>query len=118
MASIASTTSSTPFQFPGNTLVDRNPATGNLFCMVKSSTADQYDLYRSTNTGGSWSLLVSLSRASIAEIGSIFVDNVGILHWAYRTNEASQDRVYYRRIVAEGGGWDSEVLLASIGNGG
>lgn len=120
MATIATTTNSSPFQYPSNTLVDRDNLTGYLWAMVKASTADTYVLYRSTDGGSSWSLWLSTTRANVAELGSIWVTNDHILMWAYRTNESSQDRIYFRRVdlTASSPGWETEVLLGSPNNGG
>jgi hypothetical protein len=118
VATVASTTQATPLQWPVTTLIDRNPLTGHLFAMVKGSTANTYDVYRSTNGGGSWALYVSTTRTSVSEIGSIFVTNVNWLHWCYRTNEGSQDRIYWRRLNLTNATWSTEVLTGRPGNGG
>jgi hypothetical protein len=121
VATIATTTNTTPFQYPSNTLLDRSPLTGHLFCLVKSSTANTYDLYRSTNSGGTWTLFVSIVRANLVELGSIIIEGVnGWIRWAYRTNESSQDRIYIRGMnpADTAPAWTSELLLASPGNGG
>lgn len=122
MASIATTTNTTPFEYQ-QTLLDRGHATGYLYAMIKGSTANTYDLYRSTNNGTSWALLLSLTRANVVEIGPIFVLDPRYsdeLVWCYRTNESSQDRIYYRGIIDLTGTpvWSTEVLVAAQGNGG
>lgn len=119
MATIATTTNSTPFQYPSQTLMDRDPVTGYLYCLVKASTADTYVLYRSTDNGTSWGLWLSTTRTNVQEIGSIFITNNQILMWAYRTNESSQDRIYFRRSdLTLTPGWEGEVQLGVPGNGG
>lgn len=116
MGSIATTTNGTPFQQPSTTLLDRDPATGYLYCMLRSTTGT-FDIYRSTD-GSSWSLFLSTTRANVSEIGSIFISTVGWLHWVYRTNESSEDRIYWRRLALATSTWDTEVLAAHIPNGG
>lgn len=118
MATVATSTQNPVLQYPTQTLIDRNPLTGHLFALIKGSTANTFDVYRSTNGGGSWSLYVSTTRTSVREIGSIFITNVNWLHWVYRTNEGSQDRVYWRRLNLSSGVWSAEVLTGRPGNGG
>lgn len=118
MATIGTTTNAGPWLYPANTMLDRSPTTGYLYAMVRSTTANQFDLYRSTNNGSSWSVYSSVTRTSVAETGSIYIGNDNVLSWCYRTNESSQDRVYYRRILLSGTTWEGEVQLATPGNGG
>jgi hypothetical protein len=118
VATIATTTSSAPFQYPANTLMTRNPNTGYLFALVEASTADTYDIYRSTNNGTSWASFSSTVRTNLVDTGSILIDNSGFLHWVYRTNESSQDRVYYREMNTSTGTWNTEVQTAVLSNGG
>jgi hypothetical protein len=75
-------------------------------------------VYRSTDSGGSWSTFATLVRASIVEIGSILIHHQGWLHWVYRTNESSEDRIYYRRLYIPTAAWSTELLVSSAGNGG
>jgi hypothetical protein len=119
VATIATTTNSTPFIYPATRLLDRDPVTGNLFAMVKSSTANQYDLYWSADGGGSWGLWASFSRASIQELGPIFIGNNQILFTCYRTSESSQDRIYVKTInLGAATPWDGETLISFPSNGG
>lgn len=123
MATVATTTNSTPLYNPSYSLIERSATNGYLYVMVKSSTANQYDLYRSTNNGTSWSLFLSVTRANIVEIGPINLLRSGYnqLAWCYRTNESSQDRIYLRTISDLGAAspaWNSEVLVSAVGNGG
>lgn len=119
MATIATTTNTTPFIYPSTTLLARDPTTGYLYCMIKASTADNYTIYRSTNGGTSWASFLNLVRTNVTEIGSIFVHSEGWLYWCYRTNESSQDRIYFRRASLAGtGSWQGEVQLAAVANGG
>ena len=118
MATIATTTNVTPFVYPGTTLLDRDPTTGYLYCMIKASVADTYTIYRSTNGGTSWASYLSVVRTGVVEIGSIFVHDDGFLFWAYRTNESSQDRIYHRRCNLNTAVWEAELLVASASNGG
>jgi hypothetical protein len=127
VATITTTTNATPLS-PGGTLVDRSQWTGNLYVMVKASAADTYQLWESRDAGATWTNRLSLVRTNIVEIGSVFVLRTpyDILTWVYRTNESSQDRIYYRQITGLGGAttppptiaWDTEKLISGVANGG
>jgi len=122
VSTIATTTNTNPFLYPGNSLLWRDLFDGFLWCMVKSSTADTYSVYRSVDNGANWALFSSVVRASIVEIGTGMVKEAGappsFLHWCYRTNESSEDRIYFRRLDLTTGIWSSEVLLSAVANGG
>lgn len=116
--SVATTTATDPLRYPAGTRIDRDLLTGYLWTMVPGTTANTYDLYRSTNEGVAWSLITSLTRANVSEMGSIFIGNQNWLHWCYRTNETSQDRIYYRRFRFDTFTWEAEVALSTPANGG
>ncbi len=127
MATVATTSVSNPLQYPAETLVDwqtqappigSGVTTGHLFAMIPSSTSNRYDLYRSTDNGVSWSMLTNRTRANVADVGVIHIDKSGYLHWLYRTNESSEDRVYYTRYNSAANTWTAELLVANAGNGG
>ncbi|MET8908395.1 hypothetical protein [Micromonospora sp. NPDC004551] len=115
MAQITTTTTNaTPLVWPSTSLIERHPKTGHLYVMVKSPTANQFDLWRSTNNGGTWSLLMSQVRANVQEISSIIIPVDGFVYWAFRTYESGQDRVYTQRMaVGSTLQWGSQVLIAS-----
>jgi hypothetical protein len=120
VATLATTSNTTPF-VNQVTLIDRSHLTGRLYAMVKGSTANTYDLYHSTNNGTSWSLLLSTTRANVSEIGSIFIIDPRFdqMAWVYRTNESSEDRIYYRAIIdLSSPTWSTELLVTSAANGG
>ena len=116
MATIATTTDTAPFIYPSTTYFDRDPNTGYLYCMTKSSTATWYTLYRSTDNGGTWAAYSTLVRANIVELGPIFIGTDSRIYFCYRTNESSQDRIYFQR--EDQVAWGGEVLVASAANGG
>lgn len=118
MGTITTTTVATPLIWPSTTLIDRDPATGALYVLVRATTANTFEIWRSTNEGGSWSLVSSLVRANVSDVGSIFVHSEGWVYWTYRTNESGQDRIYFRRgRVAFDPFWQGELLVASPANG-
>ncbi len=123
-STIATTTNANPFEYPGMTLLCREPAnsgpsgSGRYVCLVKASTADNYVMYKSTDGPTNWSSMTTIVRTNVVDVGAIFMDKYEWLFWVYRTNESSQDRIYIRRINAITGVSSSEVLLDSPGNGG
>jgi len=117
MATIATTTVTNPLIYPSNTLIDYSTYDGYHYALVRATTSNTYEIWR-TNTGVSWSLFASLVRSNIAEVGSIYTSPMGWLSWCYRTNESSQDRIYYRRLSLSSATWSSEVLLVNNLNGG
>lgn len=118
MATVATSTQNPVLQYPSQTFIDRNPLDGYLYAMIKGTTANTFDVYRSTDNGASWALYVTLTRANVREMGSIYITNVNWLHWCYRTNESGQDRVYWRRLNLTNATWSAEVLTGNPSNGG
>jgi hypothetical protein len=116
MATITTTSNATPLQVPSVTLIDRDRHSGNLYALVKASTANTYEVWRYDSV--TWSLYATLTRASVVEVGSIHVTNVLWLHWCYRTNEGGQDRIYWRRLNLTNATWGPEVLTGNPSNGG
>lgn len=118
MATVTTTSVTNPLIYPGNTLIDYSTYDGYWYVMVRASTANTFEVWR-TNTGVSWALYASLVRANVAEIGSIFTSPMGWISWCYRTNESSEDKVFYRRLSLAAGTWSSEILMtATSPNGG
>jgi len=115
MATVTTTTNSAPLVWPSTTLIDRSPVTGHLWAMVKASTANTYQLWRSQDNGGTWALVTSQVRASVQEISSIHIPTDGHVFWAFRTYEGGQDRIYTQRIYVRGTTilWGDQVLLAA-----
>lgn len=119
MSTVATTTQGTPLGQAPQTFIDRHPGTGHLWAAVRNSSGAT-EFYRSTDNGASWATSgITFSRSNIAEWGPILIDNSGFLHIVYRTNESSQDRVYYRRMALATGAWmAAELLVAAPSNGG
>ncbi|MBM0275087.1 hypothetical protein [Micromonospora tarensis] len=118
MAQIATTTQAEPLGVPANTRIDRDPVTGYLYVMVRSTTANMWDLYRSTNGGTSWTVFASMLRTGVQEMGSIFISADGHLYTSYRTNESGQDRIWFRRCRLDLGLWGPETLTGRPDHGG
>jgi len=117
MATITTTTNTTPLIWPSTTLIDRDTTTGNLYALVRASAADTFEIWRSINNGSTWTLLLSVVRTAVQEIGSIFVHPEGWLYWCYRTSESSQDRIWFRRADLTAAAWQAELLVANPANG-
>lgn len=117
MAGLPTTTVANPFRYPGNRLLARFTNANRYHCLVQTSTANNYALYRSTDGGANWTAYLTAVRANIVDVGSITLDPNGNTWWVYRVNESSLDKIYLVRFD-----WNSyittEVLLASAGNGG
>lgn len=116
MATVGTSTNTNPVLYPGDERIDIDVSNSNLYVLFLDNSANPA-LYRSINNGGSWSLLSTLTRASIQEL-TMYVSLGGIVHIVYRTNESSQDRIYWRRYSPSAGTWSAEVQLAAVSNGG
>lgn len=120
MGTITTTTNTAPFQYPGSRLVVKQIGLSRWIALVKTSTANQYAIMKSTDGGSSWSTYSTITRSNIVDVGEIFTDNQGWIFWAYRVNESSTDKVYARRVEtgasnkADTGEW----LVGSAANGG
>src|SRR6476620_6611902 len=102
MTTIASSTQTPMFQYPNNCYLDR-PRGGfgylpsnhqELYALIKTA-ANDFTPYRTQDNGATWVAKTAVTRASIQEWSSINADIYGFF-WAYRTNESSQDRIYFR----------------------
>jgi hypothetical protein len=120
MATITTTTNTTPFEYPGNRLVVKQIDLARHMALVEGSTANNFLFYRSTDGGANWSLFTTIVRANLVDIGSIFADNQGWLYWGYRCNESSADTIYIRRIEtgASNKPDTGEILMGQAANGG
>lgn len=124
MATITTTTVTTPFQYPGSRLVVKQISLSRHIALVRMSTANTYALWKSTDGGTNWSQYSSVVRANIVDVGEIFGDNQGWIYWAYRTNETingvASDAIYARRFEtgASNKPDTGEVLLGQAANGG
>jgi hypothetical protein len=118
VSTIQTTTNTTPFQYPGQRLLTKVNGTNIWLCMVKDTTSGNYDTMKSTDGGSSWSNVATVSVTGLSDMGSIFSDNYGWTFWAYRTNESSQDKIYFRRLASGSGVWSNQQQIAAAGNGG
>lgn len=120
MATISTSTQSFPLNMPSGSYIDRDPNTGYLWAMIKATTANTFELFRSINGGTTWVTNASFVRANVQDHSGIWIDQLGWLHFAYRTYETGADRVFYRRANVESGTavWGSEVALGTGTTGG
>lgn len=118
MADIANTTAN-PFPYPANSYVERG-IDGRIYCLIQSSTANTWDLWRSINSGTSWAICATFVRANIIEVGSIQVlqKPYNQIVACYRVYESGTDKVYIRTISDLGGTgtyvWNAEQLAAAV----
>ena len=78
-----------------------------------------------TTLAGTAALATVLATTSFTALACGYHDDVtlarGIMNWVYRTNESSQDRIYYQRYGVSGrwaGAFSGETLVAASANGG
>ena len=117
-STITTSTNTTPFQFPANTLLDMRPGDRRLLAMIKVTTANTYQIFIADNPWSSWTAYTSTTRSNVVDLGSVWVSTNNWLYWCYRTNESSQDRIYIRRLNLFSGVWDTEILVDAVANGG
>ena len=117
MATVTTTTATNPLRYPSATFIDVVASNGYLYALAIPSTANVYQFWRSTDSGASWVFFMDINRTGVAEVGPIHVCSKGWLHWIYRTNESSEDRIYYTRIDGNGVG-ATHQLMAVYPNGG
>lgn len=123
MGTITTTTQANPFEYPNQAFMTVDPrlntttGTYDLWVVVQNS-AGNFEMWRSQDGGTTWALRSTLTRANVQEYGQIQMTVDGWIHWIYRTNESSQDRIYYRRHAAWDTAWQAEKLVASPSNGG
>ncbi len=97
MAQIATTTNSTPFEAPGPSRISVDADGSTLWAVSINSAGTGIAIYKSTDSGGSWTLRGTFSPGvTVLEVSGIEERKVG-LNFAYRTNESSQDRIYIKR---------------------
>ena len=116
----STTTVASALSYPVQSLVDRSPATGDLWSIVWA-TSTTFGIYRSTDAGASWSLSATVTRANVSTIGEMRIDQNGDhIHWSWMTNESSADKLYYKRIDIRSGtaAPAGDFLVATQPNGG
>lgn len=100
-----------PMNLPGESSHQR------LWTVLKSSTANTFEFWRSLDNGVNWSMRGSLTRSNIQEWSGIWADRYGF-HWLYRTNDSNQDRIYHRYFEYESETISGEQQIDAISNGG
>lgn len=118
MATVATTTQSDALSPPGSAAIAVDRTTGYLYSLVRTG-ADTLTLYRSTDSGGSWSSYAAFTHTGLQEWGSIVADGAGWVHLAYRISASSADSVWYRRCSLASAAWSSGLQSSgSDPNGG
>lgn len=116
MGTVTTSTNTNPILYPGHTRIDYGMNDNSLWVLTLNNSGN-IELNRSLNNGSSWTVMNTLVRANLQDV-SMYCPVAGTVHVVYRTNESSQDRVYWRRYVPSVNTWSAEVLVASASNGG
>lgn len=82
---------------PGVPAIIRGATNGSTLYTLVRTAASTLSVYRSTNGGTSWASLASFAHTSIAEWCGVY-EPAGYLHIGYRVSNATDDRLYYRRL--------------------
>ncbi len=122
MATITTSTANTAFSmafgYPGQTMMDVHPVTGDLWMMMRT-TGTQMAIFKSTDKGASWSAQGTVTRADLQDLCAMRIDSIGEnMHILYFVSD-SLDRVYYKRIPifsGTAGLTTGEILVVSGGN--
>lgn len=125
MATIVTSTRSDVAQWPASRRFDRSP-NGHLWFALLNNAGTSVLFYRSTDNGGSWSLFFTWTPSggpTILELSSVLVDDHPTrtrIYWAYRTNQSSQDRLYFMAAIITSSDLSLHALLqlAAVANGG
>jgi hypothetical protein len=118
MATVVTTTQADSLSWPGQAGITAryvNATTMWFYAAVRTGT-DTLTIYRSTNNGGSWASITTLTHTGLQEWGSLIWET-RYLYLAYRTGDGTSDRLHYWR-------WDldqnsfSSILVRQDANGG
>jgi hypothetical protein len=115
MATVGTTTNGNPLLYAAGTNIGRW-LDGTLYASFLDNSGN-VAIYKSTNGGASWALWATWAHSGIQE-HAMRVSDSGDVHVVIRTNESSQDRIYYRRISTASGVWKNETALGAVANGG
>ncbi|WP_328344771.1 hypothetical protein [Micromonospora sp. NBC_00421] len=121
MGSVTTSTLANPLNYPPVSQIARQSLRGHLWAAVINNAGNGVNYYRSTYGTGTWSLAGSWTiSATVREISSLHIGNDERLTIAYRTAEASQDRIWVRRCQGDQLSFTAgtPLLAASPGNGG
>jgi hypothetical protein len=118
MGTVSTSSNAFPLERPNLPAIDRDPATGYQYAHFRSSTANRFDTFVSTDGGATWASFATITRTAVQEMSGIWVTDDGGIIWLVRTNESSEDRIYIYRLDIPTATWSSNVLLANPGNGG
>lgn len=122
MATVGTSTQTDILSYPGLPSIARDMSTGSLgdyMYVILRTDANTLGLYRSTNSGTSWSLMATFSHTGLQEWSRFVVDKGGYGHIAYRVNASSTDTLWYRRITLATVSWSNALQVSgSDANGG
>lgn len=128
MAQITTASITDVVAYPNNPAFARDHSNGYLYALVQTA-AGTLGLFRSTDSGGSWSgtwgpgaTTVAFTHTNLAEWSSLVVDRNGWAHIAYRvstTGGGGTDTIWYRRCDLNNAAWGSALQTSdNDANGG
>lgn len=119
MATIASTLSPTPLDFPSHPGIARSPQSPNyLYAFGRSDNSNTFMIWRSIDGGSSWGTWASFNRSGVGDWSSLVLDKSGYAYIAYRWSDSSFDRLYYRRCNLSTATWEAELQVSGTNGSG
>lgn len=119
MATVFTTTQTDVVAPPTLPPIARDINTGNLWVLGQSGV-NTLTLYRSTDSGGTWTSYAAFTHSTLEEWSRVVVDKNLYAHVAYRVNGGTEDVLYYRRVYLASGSpaWTSALRVSGAGDNG
>lgn len=118
MATVGTSSQSDLLSGPPIPGVNRDSTNGRLYAVIRTA-ADTLSVYRSVDSGASWSSWSSFSHTGLQEWSRFFLDKNGFGHLAYRVNTGTADIIYYRRLDLGSAAWSAALQCSNTdANGG
>ena len=122
MATISTTTSGIPLDYPSHASIARDTTNGDQYVFGRSDNTTGYRVWKSTDNGATWNTYATFTRSNLIEWSSIVVDKNKFLHIAYRVSTSGgggTDLLFYRRLALVAAQWGDELQVsATDSNGG
>jgi hypothetical protein len=77
-----------------------------------------YGVFKSTDGGGTWTARATFTRSNLAEWSSFVTDSLGGAYLAYRVDDGSTSRLFYRRFLDNQNAWESEFQCSGTNGSG
>lgn len=120
MATVGTTTTANSLAGPGTPSIARrmDAAPTYLYTVVQSNSTT-VTVFRSIDSGTSWSTYMSFTKTGLQEISNVVIDASRFLHIAYRVSTGTADTIWYRRAGLSSNTWSPEIQVSgSPANGG